>query len=114
MMTEYRNIGFVYSWKYVPTEFYGIVPNQNLDVIDLSYTLELNKNLLRLKSFFGKSDSIIVSDDVTKPFENLSFQLSSVTPGNTERIQAIKLHSNDEIALTINNINGLLDKTHTF
>jgi hypothetical protein len=65
MMTEYRNVGFAYPWAHVPIELYGIVPNQNLDGVDLAYTLDLNQNLLRLKTFFGKSDSIIVTDRIT-------------------------------------------------
>lgn len=62
MMTEYRNIGFAYPWTHPPTEFYGIIPNENLEGVDVTYTHTVNKHLLRTKIYYGKSDGVVATD----------------------------------------------------
>lgn len=63
MMTEHRDIGYTYTYDHPPTEFYAIVPHQNLDGIDIKYTHPLPHGLFSSKFFAGKSTAPIVSDD---------------------------------------------------
>ncbi|MCG7534678.1 hypothetical protein [Pseudoalteromonas sp. OOF1S-7] len=63
MMTEYRDIGFAFNYGHPPTEFYAVVPHQNLDGIDATYTYPLEQSVLTYKVFAGRSNAPIVSDD---------------------------------------------------
>lgn len=50
---------------------------------------------------------------VTRPFVKLTQQLIKILPGKSDRIDKVNWHANDEIGLTIHNINQLLDKTQS-
>ncbi|KNC67954.1 hypothetical protein [Pseudoalteromonas ardens] len=63
MMTEYRDIGFAFNYGHPPTEFYAVVPHQNLDGIDVTYTYPLEQSVLSYKLFAGRSNAPIVSDE---------------------------------------------------
>ncbi|MDK1287162.1 hypothetical protein [Pseudoalteromonas umbrosa] len=63
MMTEHRDIGYTYTYNHPPTEFYAIVPHQNLDGIDIKYTRRLKQGLISGKFFAGKSTAPIISDE---------------------------------------------------
>jgi hypothetical protein len=36
LLTEYRDIGYAYSWVHVPTEIYGVIPHRYLDGVDVT------------------------------------------------------------------------------
>ncbi|RZM81136.1 hypothetical protein C3B51_09860 [Pseudoalteromonas rubra] len=63
MMTEYRDIGFAFNYGHPPTEFYAVVPHQNLDGFDVTYTYPFAQSVLNYKVFAGRSNAPIVSDD---------------------------------------------------
>ncbi|KZN32616.1 hypothetical protein [Pseudoalteromonas luteoviolacea] len=63
MMTEHRDIGYTYTFDHPPTEFYAIVPHQNIDGADIKYTFSQEHGLLSAKFFAGRSTAPIVSDD---------------------------------------------------
>ncbi|ESP93099.1 MULTISPECIES: hypothetical protein [Pseudoalteromonas] len=63
MMTEHRDIGYTYTYDHPPTEFYAIVPHQNLDGADIKYTYSFSEGLFSSKFFIGRSTAPIVSDD---------------------------------------------------
>ncbi len=58
-LTEFRDVGFAYPWAAVPTEIYGIIPNRNIDGVDLSYVHQFKTFSLRSKVFRGASESLI-------------------------------------------------------
>ncbi len=64
MMTQYRNIGYAYPMQYAPQEFYGMIPHQNLDGVDVSYSTLLGAGLLRGKLFYGQSKGFVVSENL--------------------------------------------------
>jgi diguanylate cyclase (GGDEF)-like protein len=102
---------------FMKTEVIGkilIHPNKPLIELRAQKIADKNLKVLIFYSVIITLISIFIAYYlVTKPFENLSFQLSNLIPGNCERINEINLHTNDEIAITIHNINALLDKTQT-
>lgn len=63
MMTEYRDIGYSFTHGHLPTEFYAIVPHQNIDGLDLRYKTPSAFGLVSLRGFFGHSTAPIISDD---------------------------------------------------
>ncbi|AZZ99210.1 hypothetical protein [Pseudoalteromonas sp. R3] len=63
MMTEFRDIGYAFNYGHPPTEFYAVVPHQNMDGIDITYTHLLKESVLSYKFFGGKSSAPIISDD---------------------------------------------------
>ena len=63
MMTEYRDIGYSFTHEHLPTEFYAIIPHQNIDGIDVRYKTPTSLGLLGLHAFVGRSTAPIVSDD---------------------------------------------------
>ncbi|MFC3031095.1 hypothetical protein ACFOEE_00950 [Pseudoalteromonas fenneropenaei] len=62
MMTDFRDIGYAYSTTHLPTEFYGIIPNESVDGLDISYKSNTDLGLLTTKAYFGKSTAPIISD----------------------------------------------------
>ncbi|KZN38850.1 hypothetical protein N480_11450 [Pseudoalteromonas luteoviolacea S2607] len=63
MMTEHRDIGYTYTFDHPPTEFYAIVPHQNIDGADIKYTFSQEHGLFSAKLFAGRSTAPIVSDE---------------------------------------------------
>lgn len=63
MRTDYRDIGFAYTPVHLPTEFYGIIPHESLDGLDLTYKRMSNVGLLSAKAFYGASKAPVISDN---------------------------------------------------
>nr|WP_297349075.1 hypothetical protein [uncultured Glaciecola sp.] len=55
LLTEYRDIGYAYSWAHVPTEIYGVIPHRYLDGVDVTYSQPLGDITLSAKLFYGKN-----------------------------------------------------------
>lgn len=62
-LTEYRDVGFAYSWVNPPTEIYGLIPYRHLDGVDVSHQTSFNNTTLRTKLFGGVSKSDLTSFD---------------------------------------------------
>lgn len=56
LLTEYRDIGYAYSWAHVPSEIYGVVPHRYLDGIDLTYSRPLGDLAFSGKLFYGQNE----------------------------------------------------------
>ena len=63
LLTEYRDVGFAYTWAQPPKEVYGIVPFRHLDGVDVTYSTRFTDLTLRSKIFTGKSKSDIATFD---------------------------------------------------
>ncbi|MBE0369497.1 hypothetical protein [Pseudoalteromonas aurantia] len=63
MMTEYRDIGYSFTQEHLPTEFYAIIPHQNIDGLDLRYKTPTELGLTSIRAFIGHSKASIVSDN---------------------------------------------------
>lgn len=63
MRTDYRDIGFAYTPVHLPTEFYGIIPHESLDGVDITYKYMSDFGLLSAKAFYGTSKAPVISDN---------------------------------------------------
>ncbi|WP_462159177.1 hypothetical protein [Pseudoalteromonas sp. GB56] len=55
MMTPYRNIGYAYTETHAPVEFYGLVPHQSIDGVELSSTHATTNGTFSSRWYAGKS-----------------------------------------------------------
>ncbi|MGS2722067.1 hypothetical protein [Paraglaciecola aestuariivivens] len=55
LLTEYRDIGFAYTWAHVPSEIYGVVPHRHFDGADVTYSQPIGNLTFSSKLFVGKS-----------------------------------------------------------
>jgi hypothetical protein len=101
-LTEFRDVGFAYPWAAVPAEVYGIIPNRNLDGLDLSYFHQFETFSLRSKVFAGTSktkirtQSSLPSETVELvPVLGLSFEVDTFKWKLGAKITEVKL--DDEI-----------------
>ncbi|WP_462151974.1 hypothetical protein [Pseudoalteromonas xiamenensis] len=62
MMTDYRDIGYAYIPVHLPTEFYGIIPHESLNGLDISYKHVSDFGLITSKFFYGRSKAPVISD----------------------------------------------------
>lgn len=55
LLTEYRDIGYAYTWAHVPSEIYGVFPHRFLDGVDVTYSQPIGDLTFAAKAFYGKS-----------------------------------------------------------
>jgi len=55
LLTEYRDVGFGYTWAHTPSEVYGLIPYRYLDGVDITHSVHFNDLNLRSKLFVGTS-----------------------------------------------------------
>jgi len=55
LLTEYRDIGYAYTWAHVPSEIYGVIPHRYLDGVDVTYSRPLGDLTFSGKLFYGKN-----------------------------------------------------------
>lgn len=63
MLSEYRHLGFSYLWARPPIEFYGAIPFEHIDGVDVGYTTSLGVGMLSTKFFAGTSSSAVDAVD---------------------------------------------------
>ncbi len=62
LMAPYRNISYSYISHHPAVEFYGIVPNEHLDGLEVTYFQPIGLGTLKYKGFYGVSDAYLVSN----------------------------------------------------
>lgn len=70
LLTEYRDIGYAYTWAHVPSEIYGVLPHRYLDGVDLTYRRPLGDVAFSATLFYGKNEFAITafSSPDARPF----------------------------------------------
>jgi len=66
LLSEYRDIGFAYTWAQAPSEVYGMIPYRHLDGLDITYSTQFSDLTLRSKIYTGKSKADISAVDFTE------------------------------------------------
>jgi len=66
LLSEYRDIGFAYTWAQAPSEVYGMIPYRHLDGLDITYSTQFSDFTLRSKAYTGKSKADISAVDFTE------------------------------------------------
>jgi len=66
LLSEYRDIGFAYTWAQAPSEVYGMIPYRHLDGLDITYSTQFSDLTLRSKVYTGKSKADISAVDYTE------------------------------------------------
>jgi hypothetical protein len=66
LLSEYRDIGFAYTWAQAPSEVYGLIPYRHLDGLDITYSTQFSDLTLRSKIYTGKSKADISAADFTQ------------------------------------------------
>lgn len=67
MLSDMRNVGFVYPWVRPPVEFYGLFPIYSYDGADATYRARLTEDWsLELEGFYGLS-RLALYNDGTQP-----------------------------------------------
>ena len=66
LLSEYRDIGFAYTWAQAPSEVYGMIPYRHLDGLDITYSTQFSDLTLRSKVYTGKSKADISAVDFTE------------------------------------------------
>jgi hypothetical protein len=61
LLTEYRDIGYAYTWAHVPSEIYGVIPHRYLDGIDVTYSQQLGHLTFSAKLFHGKNEFAVTA-----------------------------------------------------
>jgi hypothetical protein len=61
LLTEYRDIGYAYTWAHVPSEIYGVLPHRYLDGVDLTYSKPLGDLTFSAKLFYGKNEFAVTA-----------------------------------------------------
>ncbi len=96
LLTEFRDVGFAYTWAHTPTEVYGLVPYRYLDGGDVSFNTNFNQMAFRAKLFMGISESdfsgyktpeAVKLDDIL----GLSFSLESFNWSLQTRFSKVKV-----------------------
>ena len=64
LMSDYRNVGFAYTMARPALDFYGVLPLQSLDGLDISKTWTIDDVQWRIKAFAGKATQHIVDQQV--------------------------------------------------
>ncbi len=59
LLTEFRDVGYAYTWAHTPTEAYGPLPFRHLDGADLSYSSQFKGLSLRTNVYVGSSSADI-------------------------------------------------------
>jgi hypothetical protein len=88
LMSDYRNVGYAYTWVRPPTEFYGWIPIFSVDGIDAAYSINTDAARWRIKAQAGNSKlSIPIGDGYDFKANNL-FGLSISRQSNSWRLKA--------------------------
>jgi len=61
LLTEYRDVGFGYTWAHTPSEVYGLMPYRYLDGMDITHNTHINHLNLRSKLFAGTTTTELAS-----------------------------------------------------
>lgn len=61
LLTEYRDIGYAYSWAHVPSEIYGVIPHRYVDGVDVTYSQPLGDITFSAKLFYGKNEFAVTA-----------------------------------------------------
>ena len=61
LLTEYRDIGYAYTWAHVPSEIYGVIPHRYLDGVDVTYSQPLGDLTFSAKLFYGQNKFAITA-----------------------------------------------------
>jgi hypothetical protein len=61
LLTEYRDIGYAYTWAHVPSEIYGVLPHRYLDGADVTYSKPLDDLTFSAKLFYGKNEFAVTA-----------------------------------------------------
>lgn len=59
LMSDYRDVGYVYPWVRPPLESYAIIPLHSYDGIDLTYSLRDAAGVWRLKGLAGRIEAAV-------------------------------------------------------
>ncbi|MFY8273043.1 hypothetical protein AAEU32_02795 [Pseudoalteromonas sp. SSDWG2] len=59
MMSPYRNIGYAYTETHAPVEFYGLIPHQNIDGIEISSSHGFAQGNFRTRLYAGKTKNYL-------------------------------------------------------
>jgi hypothetical protein len=68
LLTEYRDIGYAYTWAHVPSEIYGAIPHRYLDGADVTYRRPLGDLSFSAKLFYGKNEFAINAFSLPEAF----------------------------------------------
>ncbi len=82
LLTQFRDVGFGYTWAHAPTEVYGLVPFRHLDGADITYQTRLFGHSFVSSIYMGKGRAPIASYDFTANIHlhevyGLSFNLNA-------------------------------------
>ena len=58
-LSDYRNVGYAYTWVRPPTEFYGWIPIYSIDGADIATNINSFDSLIRPKFFVGSGKATI-------------------------------------------------------
>jgi hypothetical protein len=61
LLTEYRDIGYAYSWAHVPSEIYGVIPHRYLDGADVTFSQPVGEVTFSAKLFYGKNEFAVTA-----------------------------------------------------
>jgi len=61
LLTEYRDVGFGYTWAHTPSEVYGLMPYRYLDGVDITHSAHISHLSLRSKLFVGTTTTELAS-----------------------------------------------------
>lgn len=56
LLTEYRDIGYAYTWAHIPSEIYGIIPHRYLDGVDVTFSKPIGDITFAAKLFYGENE----------------------------------------------------------
>jgi hypothetical protein len=77
LMSDYRNIGYVYPWMRPPHEFYANIPFYHFDGMDVAKKFSSNDGYLTFKAFGG-----YMHNEISSHLSGLTLQNSVVAGGN--------------------------------
>ncbi len=82
LLTQFRDVGFGYTWAHAPTEVYGLVPFRHRDGADITYQSKLLGHNLVTSIFAGQSRASIATYDFKTHIDlaevyGLSFNLNA-------------------------------------
>jgi hypothetical protein len=99
LLSEYRDIGFAYTWAQAPSEVYGMQPYRHLDGLDITYNTQLSNLTLRSKIYAGKSKADISVIDASQEFKldniyGISLSLEAINWSINARYAEVKFAKN--------------------
>ncbi|MFT6284793.1 MAG: hypothetical protein ACJAXM_001268 [Arenicella sp.] len=61
LLTDYRDIGYAYTWAHVPSEIYGVIPHRYLDGVDVTYSQPIGDLTFSAKLFYGENEFAVTA-----------------------------------------------------